>query len=146
MKVEGKCQIPVPRERVWEILMDPAFLKQAIPGCEELVEEGDRRYRLTIKAGVGAINSSFTGQVRLEELRPPERYRMVTSAQGKVGFVNGSGDIELEPKEGGTEVRYRGEMQVGGMLAAVGSRLIQAAFRKSVNDFFAAVTDSSRSG
>ena len=84
--------------------------------------------------------------VRLEELRPPERYRMVTSAQGTVGFVNGSGDIQLEPKDGGTEVRYRGEVQVGGMLAAVGSRLIQAAFRKSVNDFFAAVTDSSRSG
>ena len=146
MKVEGTYQVPASRERVWEILMDPAFLKQAIPGCEEMVEEGDRRYRVTIKAGVAAIKSSFTGQVRLEELRPPEHYRMVTSAQGTVGFVNGSGEIDLEPKDGATEVRYRGEVQVGGMLAAVGSRLIQAAFRKSVNDFFAAVTDSSRSG
>ena len=62
MKVEGTYQVPAPRERVWETLMDPAFLKQAIPGCEELVEEGDRRYRLTIKAGVGAIKGSFTGQ------------------------------------------------------------------------------------
>ena len=140
MKVEGTYQVPAPRERVWETLMDPAFLKQAMPGCEELVEEGDQRYRLTINAGVAAIKGSFTGEVRLEELRPPEHYRMVITAQGTVGFVNGSGDIDLETKEGATEVRYRGEVQVGGVLAAVGSRLIQVAFRKSVNDFFAAVT------
>src|SRR3990172_2196028 len=99
MKVEGTYQIPAPRERVWEILLDPAFLKQAIPGCEELVEDGDRSYRLTIKAGLAAIKGSFTGHVRLEELRPPEHYRMLTSAQGKVGFVNGTGDVDLEPKD-----------------------------------------------
>lgn len=140
MKVEGTYQIPAPRERVWEILMDPAFLKQAIPGCEELVKEGEQRYRLTIKAGVAAVKGSFVGQVLLEELRPPEHYRMVTNAQGTLGFVNGSCNIDLEPKDGATEVRYRGEMQVGGVIAAVGSRLMEAASRKSLNDFFTAVT------
>lgn len=144
MKVEGTYQVPAARDKVWEILMDPAFLRQAILGCEELVPEGDHTYRMTIRAGVGAIKGSFTGQVRLEDLRPPGHYRMVTSAKGPVGFVNGTGDVDLAPKNGATEVRYQGEVQVGGMLAALGSRMVEAAFRKSVNDFFTAVANQAR--
>ncbi len=140
MKVDGSYQIPASPERVWQTLMDPAFLKLALPGCEEMVPEGDNVFRVTIKAGVAVIKGTFTGQVRLEDLRGPEHYRLVTTAQGSVGFLHGAGDIDLAPNEGGTDVHYRGEVQVGGMLAAVGSRMVEAAFRKSVNDFFAAVT------
>jgi hypothetical protein len=144
MKVEGTYQIPAPRERVWKILLDPEFLKLAIPGCEEMVEDGERQYRLVIKAGVGPIKGSFNGEVRLEDLRAPEHYRMVTAAKGTVGFVNGTGDVDLEAKDGATEVRYRGEVQVGGLLAAAGSRMVELAFRKSVNDFFTEVTNHAK--
>jgi len=140
MRVEGTYQIPAPRARVWKILLDPEFLKLAIPGCEELVEDGERQYRMVIQAGAGSIRGAFNGVVRLEELRPPDHFRMVTSAKGTTGFVNGSGDVDLEAIDGATEVRYRGQVQVGGLLAAAGSRLIELAFRKSVNDFFAEVT------
>ncbi len=88
--------------------------------------------------------SRFTGQVRLEQIRPRDHYRMITIAKGVAGFVNGSGDVDLAPKEGATEVSYRGEVQVGGMLASVGSRMVEAAFRKSVNDFFTAVAARAR--
>ncbi len=145
MKVTGTYFVPAVPERVWEILMDPAFLKLAIPGCEEMVEEAEHQYRVTIKAGVAAIKGTFTGQVRLEQMRAPDHYRMVTTAQGTMGFVNGSGEIDLAPKDGATEVHYQGDVQVGGMLAAVGSRMVEAAFRKSVNDFFATVTDRAKS-
>ena len=140
MKVNGTYQIPAPPERVWQVLLDPEFIRHAIPGCEEMVRETENVYRIQMKAGLGAIKSSFSGEVRLEQMRPPEHYRMVTSAKGMAGFVNGSGDIDLKPKNGATEVNYSGDLQVGGMLAAVGSRMVEAAFRKSVNDFFAAVT------
>lgn len=139
MKIDGTYQIPAPPERVWTVLMDPAFIQKTIPGCDELVPEGESAYHIVVKAGLGAIRSTFTGQVRLEELQPPQHYRMVTSAKGTAGFVEGVGIIDLTPKDGGTEVHYQGDVQVGGMMAAIGSRMIEAAFRKSVNDFFAAV-------
>lgn len=144
MKVEGTYQIPAAPERVWQILMDPVFIRKCIPGCEEMVEESAGVYRVTIKAGVGAIKSSFNGQVRVEQQRPPEHYRMVTSAKGSAGFVNGTGDVDLAGRDGATEVRYQGEVQVGGMLAAVGSRMVEAAFRKAVNEFFAGVAAQAR--
>ena len=145
MRVEGTYQVPAPPERVWQILLDPAFIRQAIPGCEQLVQEGDGIYRISMRASLGPVKSSFTGQVRLDDLRPHHHYCMLTSAQGPAGFLNGSAAIDLAPKDGGTEVRYSGDVQVGGMLAAVGSRMVEAAFRKSVNDFFTAVTNQARS-
>ncbi len=140
MKVQGTYQIPASPELVWKILLDPEFLRLAIPGCEELVEDGKRQYRMVIQAGVASIRGAFKGLVRLEELRPPEHFRMVTSAKGTAGFVNGSGDVDLEAIDGATEVSYRGQVHVGGLLAGAGSRLIELAFRKSVKDFFAEVT------
>jgi uncharacterized protein len=139
MKVEGTYRIPATPERVWQTLLDPEFLKLAIPGCEELAQDGENSYRMRMRAGVAAIKSTFTGEVRLQDLDPPRRYRMVTSARGTAGFVNGVGEIELQPQRGETDVVYRGEVQVGGMLAAIGSRMIEAAFRKSVGDFFTTV-------
>ena len=142
MRVEGNYSIAASPERVWTILMDPAFLQLAIPGCEEMEMESPNVYRVKIKAGVAAIRTSFTGQVRLEDLRKPAHYRMVTTAQGAAGFVNGAGEIDLAADGAGTTVRYVGEVQVGGMLAAVGSRMVEAAFRKSAADFFNAVSDA----
>ena len=136
MRVEGIYHLPAGPESVWDLLMDPAFLKEAIPGCEELAEEGDRTYRVRIELGVGPIDSTFTGHVRLNELRPPQHCRMETTAEGLAGSLNGSAGIDLAGQDGGTEVRYSGEMQVSGMIDVLGSRMIERVFRKSVEEFF----------
>jgi hypothetical protein len=56
--------------------------------------------------------------------------------RGLPGFVQGEARIELAPSGAGTEVRYSGEAQVGGMIASVGQRLLDVAARKIVQQFF----------
>src|SRR6185295_16737641 len=96
MKIEGKHQIRAPRERVYEALVDPVVLQRIIPGCEELEKTGDNIFAATMRTGVGSIKGVFNGNVRLEDLRPPEHFRMVVDGKGAPGFLKGSGDLDLQ--------------------------------------------------
>jgi hypothetical protein len=137
MNIEATYEIKAPRERVYAALIDPDVLRYAIPGCESLEKSGDDLYTATMKAGIGAIKGTFKGEVRLEDMRPPEHYRIVVQGKGAMGFAKGSADFDLEDKEGGTLIRYSGDMQIGGSIAGVGQRMIQGAAKMMASQFFA---------
>lgn len=137
MNIEATHEIKAPRERVYAALVDPEVLRYAIPGCESLEKTGDDVYAATMKAGIGAIRGTFKGDVRLEDMRPPEHYRIVVQGKGAMGFAKGSADFDLEDKDGGTLIRYSGEMQIGGSIAGVGQRMIQGAAKMMASQFFA---------
>ena len=137
MKIESTYELKAPRERVYAALIDPEVLRLAIPGCESLERVDENHYAAILKAGVGPIKGNFKGDVRLEDIRPPEHYRIVVQGKGAVGFAKGSADFDLEEKDGGTLIRYAGEMQIGGTIAGVGQRMIQGAARMMASQFFA---------
>ena len=140
MKIEGTHELNAPRERVYGALVDPEVLRRCIPGCESLEQTGEHAYAATLRAGVGTIKGVFKGGVRLEEMRPPEHYRMVVEGKGQPGFLKGSGALDLEEREGGgTLVRYAGDVQVGGTIAGVGQRMIQGAAKMMASQFFTAL-------
>jgi len=127
------------RERVFQTLIDPAVLQRAIPGCERLEKTGENSYNATLTAGVGSIKGSFTGEVRLEEVTPPSRYRLRVEGKGQPGFIKATGEVNLKPQDSGTRVEYTGEAQVGGLIAAVGQRMLQATGRMMATKFFSAI-------
>ena len=139
MKIEGTQELHAPRERVYTALTDPQVLQRCIPGCESLEKTGDDAYAVTIKAGIGAIKGTFKGNVRLEDMRPPEHYRIVVDGKGGPGFVKGSGDFDLEDTGGATPIRYTGELQVGGAIAGIGQRMIEGAAKMMASRFFKAL-------
>ncbi|MDT4968158.1 MAG: uncharacterized protein QOJ64_2895 [Acidobacteriota bacterium] len=139
MKIEGTHELRAKRERVFQVLIDPEVLKRCIPGCERLEKTGENTYAATLRSGVGSIKGVFTGNVRLEDLRPSEHYRIVVDGKGQPGFLKGSGDLDLEEKDGGTLIRYSGDVQVGGTIASVGQRMILGAAKMMASQFFTAI-------
>jgi len=139
MKIEGTHELRVKRERVFQVLTDPEVLKRCIPGCERLEKTGENAYAATLRAGVGSIKGVFTGNVRLEDLRPPEHYRLVVDGKGQPGFLKGTGDLDLEEQGDATIIKYTGDVQVGGTIASVGQRMIQGAARMMASQFFTAI-------
>jgi carbon monoxide dehydrogenase subunit G len=136
MKIEGTHEIQAPREHVYAALTDPEVLQRCIPGCESLEKIGENLYAATLKAGVGAIKGTFKGEVRLEDMRPPEHYRIVVEGKGGVGFAKGLADFDLEEKNNATVIKYSGELQIGGTIAGVGQRMIQGAAKMMASRFF----------
>lgn len=140
MKIEGSYTLKAPKEKVWRLLLDPAVLSRTIPGCEKLEAAGPDAYRALLNVGVGAVKGQYTGQVRLEEQRPHDHFKLVVEGKGAPGFVKGAGTIDLEEREGETVVNYVGDAQVGGTIAGVGQRMLQATAKMLVAQFFTALS------
>ncbi|MCL4524413.1 MAG: carbon monoxide dehydrogenase subunit G [Acidobacteria bacterium] len=136
MKVQGNVVLPAGREQVWDLLTNPAKLAKLLPGCEKLEPDGPDRYKVAIKFALAAFSGKYSGSVELSEKLPPESLRMVLEGKGMPGFMRGEGRIQLADKKGKTELRYEGEAQVGGMIAAVGQRMIDVAARRIIQQFF----------
>ena len=145
MLIEGTQELRAPRERVYAALIDPEILRRCIPGCESLELIGELTYAATLKAGVGSIKGAFKGIVRLEEMLPPEHYRIVVEGKGIVGFAKGSANFDLFDQGGSTMIKYSGELQVGGTIAGVGQRMIQGAAKMMAGRFFTALEAEARS-
>ena len=136
MKISGTAQLPFPPERTYALMQDPAVLSRAIPGCEALERTGDNEYRMKMKMMLASFSGAFEGKVRLVDPVPPTSFRMVVEGSGKIGFMKGDGALTLIAKDGGTEIAYDGDAQVGGTMAAVGQRLIDTTARMMIKRFF----------
>jgi len=141
MKIEGSTDIPAPRERVWAAFLDPAIIARAMPGCESLEAIGPGEFKAKMKIGVAAIKGSFEGKVRLFDLEPPTRYRMAVEGSGGPGFVRGEAGMELADADGGTRVGYSADVQVGGLIASVGQRMLGGVSKMLLDQFFSRITE-----
>ena len=146
MDVKATYEFGAPPERVWAIMLDPEYLAQCMPGCENLTPVGDGQYTAALSAGVGAIKGRFQAKIALTDLVPPQSFRMSVQGQGTPGFVNGSALISLKAKDGGTLVHVEGEAQVGGTIARVGSRLIGSVNKMMMERFFSCLQKASDNG
>jgi carbon monoxide dehydrogenase subunit G len=141
MKIEGAHEISAPRQKVWEAFLDPERLKQAIPGCERLEAVGEDEYKATMKVGVAAVKGTFEGKVRLADKQPPDSYRMGVEGSGGPGFVRGEAVITLSDTNTGTRVAYSADVQVGGLIAGVGQRMLGGVSKMMADQFFNRMTD-----
>ena len=136
MKLSGSYQINLAKEKVWEALNDPEILKKSIPGCEEFVKNSDTEFTATATNKIGPFNASFTGDIELTDLNPPNSYKITGSGNSPVGFASGEAKVKLEDHSGGTNLIYEVEANVGGKIAQVGSRLIDMTAKKMADIFF----------
>ena len=139
MEQTGEYRIAAPREEVWRALNDPEVLRNCIAGCLSMDQVGETSFEARIKAKIGPVSATFDTQLELEDLIEPESYRLCGNVKGgAAGFAKGEARVQLSEEEGETLLHYTVVGNVGGKLAQVGSRLIDAATRKIADDFFMA--------
>ncbi len=137
MEMTGEFRIPAPRQRVWAGLNDPQILKQAIPGCQTIEKVSDTEFTAKVVAKVGPVKATFSGKVTLSDLDPPKGYTIAGEGTGGVaGFAKGSAKVSLDEAGDASVLKYEVQAHVGGKLAQIGSRLIDATSRKMAEDFF----------
>lgn len=137
MDMTGEYRIAAPRQKVWDALNDPEILKQAIPGCETITKHSDTEMSATVRAKVGPVSARFGGKVTISDRDPPNSYKIMGEGTGgPAGFAKGGATVKLSDDGDATKLSYVVEANVGGKLAQIGSRLIDATARQMADNFF----------
>ena len=137
MDMSGERRIDAPRQRVWDALNNPETLRTSIPGCETLEKLEDGSLKATASVKIGPISAKFAGKVQLLDLDPPNSYRIEGEGQGGVaGFAKGGAVVRLVADGNATILRYEVKAQVGGKIAQLGARLIDATAKQMADAFF----------
>ena len=141
MKLTGSYKLNVKKEIIWQALNDANILKQCIPGCESFKKENDTTFNASATNQIGPMNATFSGIVTLSNIQKNQSYTLSGAGQSSVGFANGKADIKLNEENGITTLTYIVDVNVGGKIAQLGSRLIDGVAKKMSHYFFGRFAD-----
>lgn len=137
MELVGSRSIKAGRSEVWDALNDATVLRQCIPGCEDLTGDPETGFEAVAVQKIGPVKARFKGKVTLSNIVSMERYTIAGEGQGGIaGFAKGSADVQLGDGDSGTELTYTVRASVGGKMAQLGSRLIDAFAARMADEFF----------
>ena len=137
MELSGEYLVPASRELVWDLLNNVEVLGQCIPGCEEVVSEGEDSFSAKVVFKIGPVKAKFSGAVELSDKVYPESYRISGEGKGGIaGFAKGGANVRLSEEAEGTRLTYNVDAQIGGKIAQLGSRLINSTSKKLADQFF----------
>jgi carbon monoxide dehydrogenase subunit G len=136
MKLDGTNTLAAPVDAVWKTLNDPEALRRCTPGLKELNPTGPDSYQATLSIGIAAVKGTYAGTLRITDKQPPKHYKIMLEGTGGAGFMKGEGTVDLEPQGGGTLLRWAGDIQVGGLIAGVGQRMLGGVGKMLIGQFF----------
>ena len=141
MKLTGSYKLNVKKEIVWKALNDPNILMKCIPGCESFDRETSTVFKATATNQIGPMNATFSGTVTLSNIQENQSYTLSGEGQSSVGFANGTAEVSLTEQNGLTTLIYEVNVNVGGKVAQLGSRLIDGVSKKMADYFFGRFSD-----
>jgi len=141
MKLIGSYKLNVKKEIVWRALNNPDILKQCIPGCESFKKESNTVFSASATNQIGPMNATFSGKISLSNINENESYTIFGEGHSAVGFANGNAEVTLTEENGLTTLSYKVDVNVGGKVAQLGSRLIDGVAKKMSDYFFGRFAD-----
>lgn len=138
MQMTGEVVLPASRTSVWIGLNDPEILRECVPGCESFERVDQYAYTASAVAKIGPIKARFKGNINLCDLDAPNTYRIEGQGDGGIaGFAKGGANVVLtDTEDGNTLLKYEVDAQIGGKLATVGQRIVNAVAKSMADEFF----------
>ncbi len=142
MHFEGSVEVAAPRDRVWSFVSDPTRVAACAPDVEHLEVVDPTHFRVTVRAGIGPIRTTFAIDAEFTELHDGERAAVRATGRARGSVVEMTNVVELADADGGrTMMRWAAEVNVSGAIANIGSRFMQAAADKTTREVFACLKE-----
>ncbi len=136
MKLNGTYRFDIPRERLWDALLDPAVVSECVPGIRTFTTLAPDRYEVEVAVRVGIVSGSYKATLEVVEKTAPASYRMVVQGAGARTNLRGEGFVVLAEEDGATTLTFDGDVQVTGVLARAGQRLMSSVAKTQIDRYF----------
>ena len=136
MKLNGTYRFDIPRERLWDALLDPAVVSECVPGIRTFTTLAPDRYEIEVAVRVGIVSGAYKATLEVVEKTAPASYRMVVQGAGARTNLRGEGVVVLAEEDGATTLTFDGDAQVTGVLARAGQRLMSSVAKAQIDRFF----------
>jgi uncharacterized protein len=128
LKVEKTFQVPEPAEKVWAILSDPRKVATCVPGAQITGQVDEKTYQGAISVKVGPSVTNYKGDVQIVRL-DAQAHEIEILGKGQDVRGRGSASMKMTGRlralpDGGTEITSVSEVNIVGILAQMGSRVI----------------------
>jgi carbon monoxide dehydrogenase subunit G len=139
IKIEKTFQVQEPLDRVWKFLSDPTKVAGCVPGAQVTEAVDDRTYKGLIKVQVGPSVTDYRGEAHIE-LLDHEKHEIQMVGKGQDVRGKGSASMKMSAQaralpDGNTEVVTVSEVNVVGLLAQLGARMIQEVSNRMFEEF-----------
>ncbi|MGB8645844.1 MAG: carbon monoxide dehydrogenase subunit G [Anaerolineae bacterium] len=146
LKIQGSVAIDAPREEVYKLLLDAAWMKQVIgkiPGItvESLEQVSETEYSGVLTLGVATVKGTYNGKITILDRQPVELIKMRAEAKGGGNWTSGDATLTLTEQAPVTLLSYNGQGNINGPLASVGQRLVDVVGRQIIDQGAKAFAD-----
>lgn len=138
MQIEYSYTFDLPRSTVWEFIQDEEVLRKSLPGCKTFKEGENGIYQAEMGLSIGPVKGLFTSEVKQVNQQPPTFYRLLVKGKGKPGEIDAIANMKLEEIDEGTTITCSAEVQVTGILASIGQRVMGGVAKVILGQFFKA--------
>jgi carbon monoxide dehydrogenase subunit G len=140
MHFEGEKDYPLPPDDVFGKLTDARFLLGCVPGVEAVARQDVDEAVWTLRPGLSFVRGTLETTLRVADRQPPASARFTVLSKGIGSSAEVAGALTVEPRNGGTHVRWSADVtSLGGLLKAVPQGLIKASAQKVLADLWAAI-------
>lgn len=138
MQLSGKHTVNAAPSLIWRMLMDTDILARIVPGISRLEKTGDNTYKSVLDIKMGPVNSSFSGNLQMEDITEEKGFSLKVQQNSKIGNANAAIKIDLLPVgDNQTEIQFDGQAKMTGLLASMGQRVMGGVSATLSKQFFA---------
>jgi len=132
MHLEGSFETPAPRTAVWDFLLNPNDIAPCFPDLQSLETEGVDSFKAKVKVGIGLVKGNMDFNFRVVDKVPPSSAKLVGTGRGVGSSVEIQTAFTLDELGSGSRVGWVADITVGGIMAGLGSKLLDSTSSKMV--------------
>ena len=137
LQYAGEEKIPAGLDTVWTFVIDPEKVGRCLPDVVDVKVQDSTRFEAVVKVGVGPVRGRFKVKV---ELLPAPSKRHIDMKMSGGGFGSTvdltSGADLVDAGDGTTLLKWSGQAEARGPIAAVGGRVLDAQAQKLIAQAF----------
>ena len=137
LQYTGEEKIPASLDSVWAFVTDPQKVGHCFPDVVDVTVQDATHFEAIVKVGVGPVRGKFKMKV---ELVPTDSKRRIDMKMSGGGFGSAvdltSGADIVDGGDGTTLLKWSGEAEARGPVAAVGGRVLDAQAEKLIAQAF----------